>query len=356
MKIKITLATAALLCLALAAYPALAKLKNPLQPPPPAVPVGDVDAAPLEAPVPPLLEGNGQAIDGDEIAIGDVIFRLDGIAAPLMTVPLGPEARVALQALIDGQRLTCDVLDRGSDAQHLGGVCKVGDDDVAEAMLAGGMAAVYRQSTNPDAASRERAARYDAAETEARGRNLGIWTKPPEAEEIAVEQAPPPETGIDRELLRGWLSQAPLVVFLALAGAIAWFVTSLRRRAKSEVAEAEMQALLALLLGEVLAIRTAAQAAFDSTAPLIQDLPIPTAQLAGLALPPATVFEANAGRLKILPREVSVDLVQFHARHKTVSRILAQAASLRCEQLRAALEALVQSADEPMARAEKLLD
>ena len=79
-------------------------------------------------------------------------------------------------------------------------------------------------------------------------------------------------------------------------------------------------------------------------------------QLAGLALPPATVFEANAARISSLPREVSVDLVQFHARHKVVSRILLQASALRCEQLRAFLEALIQAADEPMVRAEKLLD
>lgn len=354
MKIKILMAT---LCLTLAAAPVVAKEKNPLQPPPPAVPVGKVESAPLEAAIPPTLEGTGQAIDGDEIAIGDVIFRLDGIAAPLMTVPLGPEARVALQALINDQRLSCDVLDRGSDAQHLGGVCKVGEDDVAEAMLAGGMAAVYRQATNPDAKARERAGRYDAAETEARGRNLGIWAKTPEPEEIAVEQVPPaPEPGMDRDLLRGWLIQAPIIAFLAIAGVIALIVGSSRKRARDDLAETEMQALLALLLGEVLAIRAAAQAAFDGTATLIQDLPIPTAQLATLALPPATVFEANAGKLNLLPREVSVDLVQFHARHRIVAKVLAQASALRCEQLRAAFEALTLAADEPMARAEKLLD
>lgn len=356
MKIKIWMATTALLCLTLVTDPALAKQKNPTQPPPPAVPVGEVEVAPLEALAPPALEGDGQAIDGDEIAIGDVIFRLDGIAAPLMTVPLGPEARVALQALIDGQRLTCDVLDRGGDTQHLSGVCHVGDDDVAEAMLAGGMAAVYRQSTNPDAKARERAARYDAAETEARGRALGIWAKAPEPEEITVEQTPPPEAGMDKDLLRGWLIQAPALVFLTLAGIIALFVAHGRKRNAEDRLEIDMQALLALLLGEVLAIRAAAQAALDATANLIQDLPIPTATLSSLALPPATVFDANASHLSTLPREVSVDLVQFHAKHRVVSRILLQASALRCEQLRASLESLIQAADEPMNRAEKLLD
>lgn len=354
MKIKIGLA-AALLVIAFLA-PAEAKTKNPLQPPPPAVPVGSVDAQPLDAPTPPTLEGTGQAIDGDEIAIGDVVFQLDGIAAPLMTVPMGPEARVALQALIDGQRLTCDVMDRGADAKHLSGVCKVGDDDVAEAMLGGGMAAVYRQTTSQNADERERAARYDAAETEARGRGLGLWTKPA-AEDVKIEQAPPsPEPTMDRDLLRGWLTQIPIIVFLAVAGLIALLVSSKRHRAESKTLEAEMQALVAILLGEVLAVRAAAQAAFDGTASLIQDLPIPTAQLASLALPPMTVFESNADKLASLPREASVDMVQFHARHQIVAKVLTQASTLRCEQLRAAFEALVQAADEPMQRAEKLLD
>ncbi len=355
MKIKTRLIAAALFALSFT-DPALAKQKNPLQPPPPAVPVGDVDAAPLDPPAPPIVEGTGLAIDGDEIAIGDVIFKLDGIAAPLMTVPMGPEARVALQALIDGQRLTCNVLARGEDQKHLSGTCKVGEDDVAEAMLAGGMAAVYRQQMSPSAEERERAARYDAAETEARGRNLGIWMKA-EAEPVAIEQAPPaPPATIDRDLVRGWLIEAPLIAFLALAGIVALIVSGGRKRARHAEIETETQALLANLLGEVLAIRAAAQAAFDGTASLIQDLPIPTAQLASIALPPMTVFESNAGRLAQLPREVSVDLVQFHARHQIVTKVLTQAATLRCEQLRAAFEALVEAADEPMNRAEKLLD
>lgn len=354
MKIKIRLAVAAMLALALIGS-AAAKTKNPLQPPPPAVPVGDVNAEPLEAPIPPKIEGTGQAIDGDEIAIGDVIFQLDGIAAPLMTVPIGPEARVALQALINDQRLTCDVTDRGEDAQHLVGVCKLGNDDVAEAMLAGGMAAVYRQTTSQNAEERERAARYDAAETEARGRNLGLWNKPT-SQDAKNEQAKPAlEAALDADLLKGWLMQIPIVAALAIAGLMALVMSSLRDRAENKAVEAEMQALLAILLGEVLAMRAAAQAAFDGTANLIQDLPIPTAQLASIALPPMTVFEANADKLSILPREVSVDMVQFHVRHKIVAKVLSQASTLRCEQLRAAFEALVDAAGEPMQRAEKLL-
>ena len=328
---------------------------NPPQPPPPAVPVGDVGAATLEPPIPPLLEGTGRAIDGDEIAIGDVVFQLDGIAAPLMTVPMGPEARVALDALIDGQRLTCDVLDRGADRQHLSGVCRVGEDDVAEAMLAGGMVAVYRQSMAPDASARERAARYDAAETEARERGDGIWAKAPTPDEITA--APVAETvpGIDRDLVRNWLSLLPIVLLAIVFGIVAMARRAGRKRTAEQRRETETRALLALLLGEVLAIRSATESAYAITANIIQDLPIPTAQLANMALPEATVFAANAGRLKDLPREVSVDLVQFYARYQTVRQILKQASALRCEQLRSAFSALIDSADEPMARAEKLL-
>lgn len=347
--------TAPLLTALLLGAPAIAQEKNPTQPPPPAVPIGEVGSAPLEAQVPATLEGTGQAIDGDEIAIGNVIFQLDGIAAPLMTVPMGPEARVALQALIDEQRLTCDVLDRGEDRQHLSGVCKVGEDDVAEAMLAGGMVAVYRQSISQDAETRERSARYDAAETEARERGLGIWAKPAQAEEITVAPAPAVEPGIDRDLVRNWLSLLPLILVVIIAGLIALARSNGKRRAAQQRRQGEAQALLALFLGEVLAIRAATETAYAATASIIQDLPIPTAQLANMALPEATIFAANAGRLKDLPREVSVDLVQFYARYQVVRQIMKQAGALRCEQLRAAFADLIASAEEPMARAEKVL-
>jgi hypothetical protein len=272
-----------------------------------------------------------------------------------MTVPMGPEARVALQALIDGQRLTCDVLDRGADRQHLSGVCRLGEDDVAEAMLAGGMVAVYRQTASPDAEARERAARYDAAETEARERGIGIWAKPATAEEIAVMPATAEPQGVDRDLVRNWLSLAPIVLLALVAGIVALMRAGTRRRAVAQRRQSEVQALLALFLAEVLAIRTATEAAQAVTANIIQDLPIPTAQLANMALPEATVYGANAGRLKDLPREVSVDLVQFYARYQVVSQVLKQAGALRCEQLRASFAALIESADEPMARAEKWL-
>lgn len=351
-RLKLALPLAAALTVAV---PAIAQENNPTQPPPPAVPVGEVDGIPLEALIPPMIEGSGRAIDGDEIAIGEVVFRLDGIAAPLMTVPMGPEARVALQALIDGQRLSCDVIGRGADAQHLNGVCRVGEDDVAEAMLAGGMVAVHRLGTATDADSRERAARYDAAETEARERELGIWAPTPTADDIDIVAAPVEEPGIDRDLVRNWLSQLPLFILAIAIGLWLAGRTGKQRLARAARRENEVKALLALMLGEVLAIRAATEAALATTAPLIQDLPIPTAQLANIALPEATVFAANAGRLKDLPREVSVDLVQFYARYQVVSRILKQASALRCEQLRASLESLIASSNEPMARAEKLL-
>lgn len=335
---------------------AQAQEKNPTQPPPPAIPAGDVGSAPLAALAPAVLEGSGQAIDGDEIAIGDVILRLDGVAAPLMTVPMGPEARVALQALVDGQRLTCDVLDRSADGKSLVGVCKIGEDDLAEAMLAGGMVAVYRPNADQQANARERAARYDAAETEARERGLGIWAKAPTAEEITAAPAPlPASPTIDKDLVRNWLSLAPFFLLALIAGGIALVRGNGRRRVRDERQQSEMRALLALFLGEVLAIRTATEAAHGITANIIQDLPIPTAQLANMALPEATVYTANAHRLKDLPREVSVDLVQFYARYQTVRQILKQASALRCEQLRASFQALIDSSDEPMARAEKLL-
>ena len=63
-----------------------------------------------------------------------------------------------------------------------------------------------------------------------------------------------------------------------------------------------------------------------------------------------------ADRLHSLPREVSVDLVQFYAQHANVTRLITQAASLRAETLRAALKSLATAADQPMKQAAKVLD
>jgi endonuclease YncB( thermonuclease family) len=341
-------------CFLLCPAPTLAQEQPAEQPAPLPVPVAPVDLSDL-GPMPPVeFSGSGRAIDGDEIAIGEVVFRLEGIAAPDMTAPEGPEARVALSALIEGQRLACKVLDRGTDPNDLSGYCLVNGDDVAETLLAQGLVAVHRLGGKnlADSAARDREARYDAAENEARQRKIGLWM-------VAESEPPAPVVEpafIDPAIRNAWLAQAPILFLaaLALAGAALAFSTSRRDRANRRAAE--NRALSAVLLAEVLAIRASAAAALDGTANLIQDLPIPNAQMAMISLPAAGAFPANAHRLTRLPRSISVDLTQFQIRHEATRAILAQGAHLRCDQLRASLTALVQTADEIIQRADAYLD
>src|SRR5262249_21300738 len=76
-------------------------------------------------------------------------------------------------------------------ASDLFGQCLTGDTDLAKQLLTQGVVAVYRDGIagNQDAASLD--AGYDAAETQARQANLGIWSKPaataaaPRAERVA---------------------------------------------------------------------------------------------------------------------------------------------------------------------------
>ncbi len=63
--------------------------------------------------------------------------------------------------------MTCQAFDRDQDGTAIAR-CLRGSDDIAEQLLAQGLAAVYRASQNPTEAERDMALRYDAAEAEAR--------------------------------------------------------------------------------------------------------------------------------------------------------------------------------------------
>jgi len=116
------------------------------------------------------LSGTATAHDGDDLRFGDVRVRLWGIAAPEdrrgLVEPGGPEARIALAALVAGRRVRCD-LDGTTAGRSLRPVarCFAGGRDLAEALVLGGWAR--------DCPAHSGGA-YAAAEAEARasGRDL----------------------------------------------------------------------------------------------------------------------------------------------------------------------------------------
>ncbi|WP_284735625.1 thermonuclease family protein [Dongia deserti] len=279
-------------------------------------------------------------IDGDELRVGDSLIRLFGIAAPDISSNLGPDARLYLDALAGGQRVTCTEVDRNAHGQMVA-ICAIDGTDVASELLAQGLASVYRVGAAPTAAERELAARYDTEEADARARKLGVW-----APRDATAPTPPQPTPLQSAVPK-WIEQAPLLGLIAVLGLIALVLLARRRDVTPDVeGAADGHVLAATLLAEVAAIRDSAQEQYDGTRSLVQDLPIPGSHLGLLGLPRATVYGANADRLDLLPGEIATRLVRFYAMHDGVAQLLQHPETVRCELLRSSLHGLTRSADE----------
>jgi endonuclease YncB( thermonuclease family) len=325
---------AAALCIATSA--ALAQDEAPA---PPAVPIGEVSEEPISRAAGQTIEGLATVIDGDELKVGDSLIRLFGIAAPDISSNLGPDARLYLQGLADGQHIICTEVDRNIEEQSIA-ICTIEDTDLATELLAQGLAAVYRVGAPPTLEERELAARYDTEEADARERKLGIW-----ASRDAAPAAPPPPNVLESAIPK-WIEHAPLLGLMAVLGIIA--LALLARRRDVDDSGFDEQVLAAALLAEVSAIRDAALEQYDWTASLSPDRPIPGSHYGLLNLPGATVFAANADRLDALRAELATRLVRFYAMHDGVTHLLQQAATVPCEMVRASLHGLARSADEAL--------
>ncbi|MGH6890841.1 MAG: thermonuclease family protein [Dongiaceae bacterium] len=310
-------------------------------PAPTAVPIGEIGEESISPAIGQTIEGMATVIDGDELRVGESMVRLFGIAAPEISSNLGPEARLYLDGMVGGQRVTCIEVDRTEEDISVA-ICSIDGTDLAPELLSQGLAAVYRVGAPPSPEERELAARYDTEEADARTRKIGIW---------APRDAPPPAPTMLQTLLPKWIEQAPLLALIALLGIVALVLLARRPNGAAAVVEDEFddKTLAATLLAEVSAIRDSAQEQYDGTATLLQDMPIPSSQQGLLGLPRAVMFGANADRLDLLPGEFATRLVRFYALHDGVSHLLRQAGNARCETVRAALHGLARSADETIA-------
>ena len=332
------LVLAAMLCLLSSA--ALAQDEAPA---PPAVPVGEVDEEPISRAAGQTIEGLATVIDGDELKVGDSLIRLFGIAAPDISANLGPDARLYLQGLADGQHIICTEVDRNIEEQSIA-ICTIEGTDLATELLAQGLAAVYRIGAPPTLEERELAARYDTEEADARERKLGIWAPRDAAPAAAAAPAPT----LVQSAIPKWIEQAPLLGLVAVLGIIVVALLARRRDTAPDDGGFDDQVLAAALLAEVAAIRDAALEQYDWTASLIPDRPIPGSHYGLLRLPGATVFAANADRLDALRADLATRLVRFYAMHDGVTHLLQQAATVPCDMVRASLHGLASSADEAL--------
>jgi endonuclease YncB( thermonuclease family) len=316
--------------------PTLAKTTKGEAPAPPAVPVPKVDAEALIPPGPTKLEGTAQAIDGDEIRVGDSRVRLYGIAAPDMSARTGPEARIALDELVGGQRVNCQVFDKTAEGDALG-QCEVGGKDPAVELLARGLAAVYRSGNANDETQVALAKKYDTAENAARQQNIGLWQSPAPA-------ADPQAVAHERDKARVLRYAAFALLILAIF-TISITRLSIARRDRAERAgqrEEQRTTLSFAMAAEVEIVLATARRLIEQISGHSAERPIPSAVGAALALPSTTFWNANPERLYLLPVEVTVPLLRFHAQYEDAARKLSVADTIPGSTLTAALSTLVE--------------
>ncbi len=81
----------------------------------------------------------GKVVDGDTLYIGPVKIRLQGIAAPELNEPFGPDARDFLAVIALGKRARCDLTGEISFDRQVA-VCRIDGQDLGRSMVEAGLA------------------------------------------------------------------------------------------------------------------------------------------------------------------------------------------------------------------------
>lgn len=333
---NLNIALQAFVCMTLLSGQAIAKTTKGEAPAPPAVPVPKVDSAALVPPGPTKLEGTAQAVDGDEIRVGDSVVRLYGIAAPEMSGRLGPEARLALDGLVGGQRVNCQVFGKTPQGDALG-QCLAGSADPAETLLTRGLAAVYRNSNGNDGAQQALADKYDAAETLARKQAVGLWQPPaPAADPLVATQER------QRARVLGYAGFALLILAIFTVSITRVSIARRDRIERARLREEQRTTLSFAMAAEVEIVLATTRKLIDQLSGMPEERPVPAAASATLALASTPFWNANTERLHLLPVEVTVPLLRFHALYEDAVRRLAVASAVPSNTLAATLKALVE--------------
>ena len=77
--------------------------------------------------------------DGDTIEVGKIPIRLNGVSAPELKEPLGPQSKEFMRDLVDGKSVHCE-LTGAKTYDRLVGTCYLGDLDIGVAVIAAGLA------------------------------------------------------------------------------------------------------------------------------------------------------------------------------------------------------------------------
>ncbi|MCS7267649.1 MAG: thermonuclease family protein [Geminicoccaceae bacterium] len=113
----------------------------------------------------PALRGPVETVlDGDTLVLAGETIRLQGIAAPELNEPLGPEAREAVRRMVAGRTVEC-VPDGTRSRGRIVALCRVGGEDIGARLVASGLARDCPRYSN---------GRYGALEREAERRGAAI--------------------------------------------------------------------------------------------------------------------------------------------------------------------------------------
>jgi len=89
---------------------------------------------------PTILTGNVTKVrDGDTIEVGKIPIRLNGVSAPELKEPLGPNSRIFMVELVLGKLVRCE-LNGDKSYDRFVGTCYLSDRDIGSAVVAAGLA------------------------------------------------------------------------------------------------------------------------------------------------------------------------------------------------------------------------
>ena len=77
--------------------------------------------------------------DGDTIEVGKVPIRLDGVSAPELKEPLGPQSKQFMRDLVDGKSVRCELKGKKTYDRFVG-VCYLDGKDIGASVIEAGRA------------------------------------------------------------------------------------------------------------------------------------------------------------------------------------------------------------------------
>ncbi len=176
----------------------------------------------LAADPPEVIEGAALPLGGDTMRIGEARVRLWGVDAPEIDAPFGPRARAALDDLVAGETVRCQVVDRDRYGIPVAR-CAAAGRDLGAALIGQGLVLADRHFSG-DA--------YRADEKAARTAGLGLWA---DSSDRSVETS-------SADALREWakaLGPAVAIFLAALVGFAGVIVTQVinARLAREQVTD-----------------------------------------------------------------------------------------------------------------------